>query len=160
MAVICFLRWVNRAYLNLPALSGRQLTFSAGWAIGSWFVPFLNLVRPFQIVREIWWVSSSPAEAARAAAHFKPATPAFIGWWWAIYLLSGFIGNMVFRMAMRAETIPQLLELSYAMLFADIVSVVAAVLAIVLVHRISKAQERAARPLVPSVAHTYIRPAP
>ena len=47
------LMWVHRAYRNLPALGARDMAYSPGWAVGWWFIPFLNLVRPYQVVREI-----------------------------------------------------------------------------------------------------------
>jgi hypothetical protein len=32
--------------------------FSAGWAVGSWFVPFVNLVVPKQVVNDVWRAST------------------------------------------------------------------------------------------------------
>ena len=50
---VTFIMWFRRAYYNLHQLLP-YLRFSEGWAAGSWFVPFLNLVRPFQILRELF----------------------------------------------------------------------------------------------------------
>ena len=50
---VFFLFWFHRAYRNLPALGGDR-RYGTGWAIGSWFVPFLNAWRPKQIVNDIW----------------------------------------------------------------------------------------------------------
>ena len=52
--IITFIMWFFRAYKNLHILKIKLLQHSPGWAIGAWFVPFLNLVRPFQIMNEIW----------------------------------------------------------------------------------------------------------
>src|SRR6266571_8305121 len=51
---VVFLMWLSRSYRNLSALSSSPRAYSPGWAVGSFFVPFLNLVRPLQIVRELW----------------------------------------------------------------------------------------------------------
>src|SRR6476469_8990659 len=48
-AVFLFLRWFHAAYRNLKALGQPNLRFTTGWAIGGWFVPFINLWRPKQI---------------------------------------------------------------------------------------------------------------
>lgn len=48
-----FLIWEYRAFNNLSVLRARNLEFSPGWAVGWWFVPFANLVKPFQVVREL-----------------------------------------------------------------------------------------------------------
>jgi len=43
---VAFIMWFYRAYSNLPRLGVTGgLRFGPGWAIGAWFVPFLNLVR-------------------------------------------------------------------------------------------------------------------
>jgi hypothetical protein len=50
---VVFLRWFHRAYSNIEALDLLTLRHGRGWAIGCWFVPFMNLVRPFRIAEEI-----------------------------------------------------------------------------------------------------------
>src|SRR5262245_21450048 len=50
---VVFLLWQHRAYNNLPALGVPRPDFSSGWVVGSWFAPFLNLVRLYQIVKYI-----------------------------------------------------------------------------------------------------------
>jgi len=140
---VYFLRWNSRVYRNLPALSTRKPSFTPGWAVGSWFVPFLNLVRPFQILRETWWVSSSPQAANDASPTFKPTAPDVLGWWWGIWLVSGFLGNIVLRTAMRGESIAELLSATYLTVFSDLVGILSALLAIQVVKRISIVQDAA-----------------
>jgi hypothetical protein len=144
LTVVFFLRWLSRAYRNLPALSSQEPSFTSGWVIGAWFVPFLNLFRPFQIVRETWWVSSFPREADEATGHFTPSAPALIKWWWGVYLFAGFLGQAIFRMSQSAKTIPELIGASHLSIVGDIVGVLAAVLAISVVRLISARQDRAA----------------
>lgn len=105
--IVLFLCWIGRAYRNVGALSTRKSRFAPGWAVGSWFVPFLNLVRPYQIVRETWWVSSSPSDADRAEPGCTPKAPAIVKWWWAVFLISGSFGQMVSRKALSATTCPR-----------------------------------------------------
>src|SRR5664279_2860174 len=45
---VCFSMWFHRAYRNLPTLVNGQLLTTPGWAVGSFFIPFLNLFRPYQ----------------------------------------------------------------------------------------------------------------
>lgn len=65
--VLAFLVWFRRAYRNLPILGAESLRFSNGWAVGAWFVPFLNLVRPKQLADDIWR-ASDPALPAPSNA--------------------------------------------------------------------------------------------
>ena len=46
---VMFLIWIFRIYKNLDSLENQQhREFSAGWAVGWWFVPFANLLNPFK----------------------------------------------------------------------------------------------------------------
>src|SRR5262245_16484676 len=51
---VAFLAWFHRAHKNLMALGGRDFKYTPGWAVGGFLVPFLNLVRPLQVMREVW----------------------------------------------------------------------------------------------------------
>ena len=48
-----FIRWLSRAYKNLDVAAPGFRRYGHGWAIGSWFVPFLNLWRPKEIINDI-----------------------------------------------------------------------------------------------------------
>jgi hypothetical protein len=43
---IVFIRWLHAAYRNADVVAPGVRRYGHGWAIGSWFVPFLNLWRP------------------------------------------------------------------------------------------------------------------
>ena len=60
---VAFLVWFSRAYRNLDALDLPR-RYGTGWAIGGWFVPFLNFARPKQVADDIW-VSVTRVEVRR-----------------------------------------------------------------------------------------------
>lgn len=143
VTAVIFLRWISRAYRNLGALSTWKTAFSPGWAIGSWFVPIINLVRPFRIVRETWWVSTFPLDADRSIEGYKPDAPAAMTAWWAMYLITAVLGQMVFRFSSAATTLPELLDLSYLSIVSDAAGIPTAILAIHVVRLISSRQDAA-----------------
>ncbi len=49
---ILYLMWLHRVVRQLNAW-GREVGATPGWAVGCWFVPFVNLVKPFRVVRSI-----------------------------------------------------------------------------------------------------------
>src|SRR5688572_6359973 len=57
IATVFWCMWVYRTYRNLPALGAEGLNYSPGWAVGYYFIPVLNLFRPFQVMRETWRAS-------------------------------------------------------------------------------------------------------
>ena len=140
---IFFLMWIYRAHRNLRALGARDLKYSPGWAVGGFLVPFLNLVRPFQVVKEIWKGSEPETMPMRLDPSYQSTKrSAIVGWWWASVLLSTFVGNVVARMAFRAgETLSALLSMSWAMLVSDVLDIPAGVLAILIVKKIDAMQE-------------------
>ena len=51
-SIVTFIRWFRRAYFNTHSRALNP-AYEEGWAAGSWFVPILNLFRPYQIMKEI-----------------------------------------------------------------------------------------------------------
>jgi hypothetical protein len=132
--VVLFSMWVHRAYRNLPALGAAGLKYTPGWAVGWWFVPILNIWRPYLVMRDLWRHS---APMARSWTLLKV--------WWAMWLISNYLDNIVFRLTLQGQS----------NIVADMVStfldMVAAVLAVAVVRRITAWQLDRAR-IQPSLA--------
>ena len=86
--------WTNRAYRNLPALGANDLRFTPGWAVGGWFVPFLNFVRPKQIMNDIWR-GSSPEDYSGDDWRGRSVTP-LLHWWWGLWIVGGLLSYSSF----------------------------------------------------------------
>lgn len=54
LTAIYFIRWFRRAYYNQEQMFGTDMNYSNAWCAGSWFVPFLNLFRPVQLMKEMF----------------------------------------------------------------------------------------------------------
>jgi hypothetical protein len=91
-------RWIYRVNKNAWQVSN-GMTVSPGWNIGSFFIPILNLFQPFRGVRESWQASHSPADPE------LESTPGLMRLWWGAWLIAGMLGNLSFRLGMRAETL-------------------------------------------------------
>lgn len=59
--IVLFSIRIYRANLNARALGAQGMRFSPGWTVGWFFVPVMNLFRPFQAVREVWKASDPNA---------------------------------------------------------------------------------------------------
>lgn len=99
---VVFLIWFHRAHANLPALGGRRLKYSPGWAVGGFFVPFLNFVRPAQVMTEIWH-GSDPEGLERDTALHGPSArnkleaPLQVVLWWGLHVGAGIIAYIGLR---------------------------------------------------------------
>ncbi len=134
--VVFFCLWLHRAYENLRAFDpSRRLNHSPGWAVGSFFVPFANLVVPYLAVKEVWQ-KSGPSEEAFLS---EPKPPAWFPIWWLFWLLSSFAGNISIRTSFN-ENVPVRIATMISIV-ASALSIVAAVFAYLVVAAIDKRQE-------------------
>lgn len=136
---IVWLFWLYRAYSTLTVLGTRKSRFTPGWAVGYWFIPFVNLVRPYQIVVDLWLRSAS-LNATDSVEHLP--RPALVGWWWAVYLLTGAAGRLYASFSRLAESVSQLITVTDIGMVGDAIGIVAAVLAIGIVRKIDRLQQR------------------
>jgi hypothetical protein len=65
---VMFIIWFRRAYRNLEALGKEGLRFEAGWTVGEWLLPILNLVRPKQIMNDLWRATDAIKSGALGTA--------------------------------------------------------------------------------------------
>lgn len=144
---IVFLMWLHRVYRNLPALGAAKPDTTPSWAVAYFFIPFVNLIKPFQVVREIWH-ESTPAAATQnkfgedfGGDSSRSGTPALVGWWWALWIIANIAGRASSRFTDTAGTIEGMLLASWATVASDALFIIAAVLAILVVKRIDEMQE-------------------
>lgn len=132
---IAFLKWTYRANLNCRGFGARDMEFTPGWSIGFYFIPIMNLYRPYLAMREIWTVSDNPLDWQD-----EPGGP-LLAWWWTLWLVSSVLGQVSFRLSMRAETIDSLQVSTVASIISNIVDIPLDIIAISLVSAIFVKQE-------------------
>jgi hypothetical protein len=127
ISIVAWCMWMHRVYRNLPALGAVAPKYSPAWAAGSWFVPILNLFRPYQVVRDIWQT-------------LAPGVPwtLLIVWWW-FFLGGNWAANAVGRVNIGGGADEALDAV------VNLVLITGAVLAVLVVRRITGWQEGRAR---------------
>jgi hypothetical protein len=137
---IVFLVWLNLSYKNLYVLRPSFLKFSSGWAVGYWFIPFLNLWKPFQVVREVWWESDPeiPQDQMFLTESLHSA-PTYMGVWWAFWLGSNIANNIAGRM-FDLEGTDNIAAAGVVFVVTSMLSITAAILAILVVRDITSRQ--------------------
>jgi len=132
---ITFLKWIHRANLNCHGFGAKDMRFTPGWAVGYYFIPFVNLVRPYQVMKEIWQVSKNPQNWLSVSAG------GLVILWWSLQIASGFLEQLSFRLAMHAESIFDLQIATLISIFSGVVGVVLCFVVISLVKTVAKMQE-------------------
>lgn len=132
-AVIAFVLWVYRAYKNLFAFPGVQRTYTPARAVGVFFIPFVNLFKIYQVMREIWLGSTTWEDEGGSAR--------LIVWWWFFYLvptLSRFVMGYVVRAGGSYHD--YVLMNNWMAIAESVVKLIAGVLAIAMVLKINRMQ--------------------
>jgi uncharacterized protein DUF4328 len=134
--IVFFSIWLYRAANNVQRFNpSHRAEYSPGWAVGSFFVPFVNLIIPYRAVKEVWQNSGLPDETLLAA----PSPPATFPVWWLFWLLASFAGNISMRLSFNdnvAENVSTTVSI-----VAGALSIIAAILAYLVVDAIDKRQE-------------------
>ena len=140
---IVWLVWLHKAYSNLGLAGTKKSRFTAGWAVGYWFVPFVNLVRPYQIVVDLWLRSDQLN--TRESVMSLPR-PAVISWWWGVYLVSAFGGRLFTSLAREARSVDELINVTDVGMLVDAIGIVSALLAVTVVRGVDQRQQRLLAP--------------
>ncbi len=133
MAIVLFVRWFRVMADDLHARGKLNVTVNA--AIWSWFIPVVSLFRPYQVIRQMI------AEASqRGIAGF------IAGVWWAVWIVSNMVTNMLFRNDIGAilgddATIPQLVASSEHDIISDAGTFVSGLLCIATIALVTKASQ-------------------
>jgi hypothetical protein len=146
-ALIALLLWVYRANRNARALGAQGMTYSPGWSVGWFFVPFANLVMPYLVVREIWKASTPDAGEHWRQARVSP----LFGSWWALSVARGMmhyswwpvvIGKLRLAEIASQLSLKGLWDFSWGLLIAEVTGIAVSVLTVVVIVTITGLQER------------------
>ena len=109
---IVFIQWFRRAYYNLHQLS-KNLSFSEGWAAGAWFVPIMNLGRPFNIIKEMMSVSENMLTQANLIREDKRRRYS-VGIWWTLWIAISILADVNARIQVKSDNITVLMNSTLA----------------------------------------------
>ncbi|MBN2578464.1 MAG: DUF4328 domain-containing protein [Pirellulales bacterium] len=137
VAFIAFLMWLHRVYRNLAGLNVKNLNCSPGWAVGYYFIPILNLFRPYQVMKEIWQKSEPNLKTKSVSVPVS----SLIRWWWAFWLLPFFIGLVSYHLSIRAVSISEQLTACSVALCCICTTTISKILTILVIRSIDRRQD-------------------
>ncbi|MFJ7269218.1 DUF4328 domain-containing protein [Streptomyces sp. NPDC099050] len=133
---VVFLVWFHRVRCNAEVFRPDGFSQSAGWAIGGWFVPIANIFLVYRTARETWNASTQNAPDGS----YRSVSGAPVVMWWlaclAAWLIDG-IARYKYGMAVGAAAIRDAASLGVV---ADLLILVASVLAVLFVHKLTALQ--------------------
>ncbi|MFF3659913.1 DUF4328 domain-containing protein [Streptomyces olivochromogenes] len=139
--VVFYLAWFHRTRINAEVFDPFGHELGRAWVGWGWFVPLVNFWFPRRIMLNTW-------DASRPAG--SRTSHGLVNAWWAMFTITLFVGRAGFESYRKAETATELYVAAGDVLFAEITGIVAAVLAILVVLRLTRMQnEKALRGPVP-----------
>ncbi len=157
-SAVLFIRWFHAAYSNITSVGVAAHRFGRGWAIGAWFVPILNLWRPKQIANDIWRAGALDLPTANVNSLAAQPVAALVTVWWAVWIVSGVLENVVGSAAFDEDTI-ETRSMSQFDMFSAGVEIVACVLAIAVIRRTTtRLNARREHVATRAAAHATIAP--
>ncbi len=139
---VVFVIWFYRARDNAEYFAQDICTMGHGWAIGAWFVPVANLWLPYRVAREVWQASaqSMPDGSWRKVSH------APVKAWWFLWIGSLAVDKIGSTFYNHADSANALRQASIVVMVSDLLSVAAAVFAILFVRKLTAMQEVSVTP--------------
>lgn len=134
---IVFLVWYHRAYKNLGALGFKPKT-TPGWAVGDFFIPFLNLFEPYRRMKEIWTGTFNDPEGGK------------IWIWWIVFIAPSILARIAAQIIKRGTTPNDFMIADGIFVLADLLTIVGAVLTIQIIRKVSEKQEHFKTELIKS----------
>ncbi|MFD3555945.1 DUF4328 domain-containing protein [Streptomyces goshikiensis] len=142
---VVFIIWFHRVRCNGQVFRPDGFSRSAGWAIGAWFIPIANLFLPYRTARETW--EASTPYAPDGSAHRQVSVAPVIAWW-LVFTASEILDRIAAKQHVSAETPEAIRDASAFSSVADLTTVVAAVLAVVFVRKLTALQRAKAEQML------------
>jgi hypothetical protein len=133
---VVFLRWIYLSNANARAFVGDDMEFTSGWAVGWYFVPIMNLFKPYKAMQEIWKVSKHPGDPNWN----EHEVPKYVSYWWTTWILAGVVGQLAFRMSLNAEELGSIINASLMTIATDVLEIPLCLLALKLIDDIHEMQ--------------------
>ena len=136
--MVIFCCWIYRANANARSLGADDMNYTPGWSVGWFFVPLMNIFKPFKVMKEIWQASSPNIKESWQVQTVSALVPA----WWALWLLSQFTGQAATRMSFNASSFDQLSNASTVMLVSDCIDIPLSIVILMIIRAIHDNQQR------------------
>ncbi|WP_328743393.1 DUF4328 domain-containing protein [Streptomyces caniferus] len=131
---VVFVVWFHRTRVNAEVFAPEYHVKKRAWAIWGWVVPVANLWFPRQIAADIW----------NASADGKSRSRALLNGWWLLWILNLIFGRLASQRYARAREAEEIKGAIAGLMASDALNILAAVLAILFVHRLTRMQHEKA----------------
>jgi hypothetical protein len=133
--IVVYLIWFMRVRVNAEVFNPFGHSKSRGWTGWGWFVPVVNLWFPRRIMLDIWDASGPGGGRDRHG---------LVNAWWTLWIIGLAAGRAGLTEYRNADTAQEIQNAVGQVMFADVLDIAAAVLAILVVLRLTRMQNETA----------------
>jgi hypothetical protein len=127
-SVIFFIQWFRRAYFN-QEVKFKSMASTNGWTSGAWFVPILNLFKPFQLMQEMY-ENAEDYLLEKKLIDEKKSRKLIIGWWWGLWIGTGVISRISSSFQNSADDIGELIGSTLFSMFIIVIFIPLSILTV------------------------------
>ncbi|MFI7103389.1 DUF4328 domain-containing protein [Streptomyces sp. NPDC050161] len=131
---VVFIVWFHRTRVNAEVFAPEYHMKKRGWAIWGWIVPVVNLWFPRRVAIDIW----------KASAGENSRSMALLNAWWTLWIVNLCFGRGASKWYAKAETLDEIKRSIVGLMASDVIDILAAVLAILFVRRLTRMQNEKA----------------
>ncbi|MEV7278462.1 DUF4328 domain-containing protein [Streptomyces sp. NPDC093111] len=142
---VVFIVWMFRVRGNADVWAPDLQRRAKGWMIAGWVVPIVSFWFPRGLIVDIWRASRAEPYGPDRRGEFV-----LINLWWLFFLVGRITAEVGARMFDGPATVDALVEATGWILAGDALDIVAAVLAILLVRRLTSMQHLKANGMIPA----------
>jgi eukaryotic-like serine/threonine-protein kinase len=138
--IVLWLTWFWRMRANAETFAPGQVRYSTAMSVWCWFIPVCNLFMPKQIINDVWPASDPSAQWYGYGPRPRTRRGVVTAWWttWVIYSFF-FTGD--WESWYEQDSLDSAQQTAALALFGDMFSIPAAILAIVVVSRLTAMQD-------------------
>jgi hypothetical protein len=126
--VVFFIQWFRRAYFN-QEIKFKSMASSNGWVSGAWFVPIMNLFKPFQLMQEIYENAESYLLDKKLIDE-KKSRKSIIGWWWGLWIGTGVLSRISSSFLGSADDLGELIASTLFSIFMVVIFIPLSILTV------------------------------
>ncbi len=97
ISIVLVSLWIYRAHDNLRAAGVNDLEFTPSWSVGWFFIPIMNLFKPFQAMKELWNGSHGTGDG------YGEQSPSTVATWWTLWIARNIVNILSGRMIMAGD---------------------------------------------------------
>jgi heme/copper-type cytochrome/quinol oxidase subunit 2 len=91
-SIIVWFMWVFRSNKLARALGATAMKYSPGWSVGWFFVPIMNLFKPYFAMKEIFLATMDPKGFdTEREVEDQPESLNIMKLWWLVYLVDSWL---------------------------------------------------------------------